>query len=199
MHKLMAARWTRRWALGLALAGCGAWLGAGSVRTAAGADSPPMVGDQAADFSLSALDGETVELKALLKEGPVVLVVLRGYPGYQCPACNAQVGDFVAQAEKFAAEKARVVLVYPGAKLNLGERAKEFLRGKKLPENIYLVTDPDYAFTNQYHLRWNAEKETAYPSTFVIDQAGRIRFAEISKTHGGRVKAATALAELGKL
>ena len=45
MHKLMAARWTRRWALGLALAGCGAWLGAGSVRTAAGADSPPMVGD----------------------------------------------------------------------------------------------------------------------------------------------------------
>jgi thioredoxin-dependent peroxiredoxin len=64
---------------------------------------------------------------------------------------------------------------------------------------VYLVTDPDYTFTNQYHLRWDAEKETAYPSTFVIDPTGKIRFAQISKTHGGRVKAATALEQVSQL
>lgn len=199
MHLPKAKRWTRRFTLGLALAGCWTLTLAAAERAAAADAKPPAVGDQAADFALKALDGENVELRALLKEGPVVLVVLRGYPGYQCPACSVQVGDFVAQAKKFATDRARVVLVYPGAKLDLGERAQEFLRGTKLPENIYLVTDPDYVFTNKYHLRWEADDETAYPSTFVIDPTGKIRFAEISKTHGGRVKAAAALAELGKL
>jgi hypothetical protein len=37
--------------------------------SAAAAEKPPAVGDQAADFTLSALDGESVELKALLKAG----------------------------------------------------------------------------------------------------------------------------------
>ncbi len=195
--QVRTAKHSTRWStVGLALAGCFILL-AGS--TAAAADKPPAVGDQAADFALSALDGESVNLKALLKEGPVVLVVLRGYPGYQCPACSAQVGEFTAQAKKFASAGAKIVLVYPGAKLSLGERAKEFLRGHALPENVYLVTDPDYTFTNKYHLRWDAEKETAYPSTFVIDPTGKIRFAQISKTHGGRVKATTALEQVSKL
>jgi peroxiredoxin Q/BCP len=196
MSRYAAENSARGLSWGLALAGC-LMLLAGS--SAAAAERPPAVGDQAADFTLSALDGESVELKVLLKEGPVVLVVLRGYPGYQCPACSAQVGEFTAQAKKFASAAAKIVLVYPGAKLNLGERAQEFLRGEKLPENVYLVTDPDYSFTNNYHLRWDAEKETAYPSTFVIDPTGKIRFAQISKTHGGRVKAATALEQVSQL
>jgi len=39
-----------------------------------------------------------------------------------------------------------------------------------------------------WNLRWEAPQETAYPSTFVIDKEGKIRFAKVSKSHGGRTK-----------
>lgn len=56
-----------------------------------------------------------------------------------------------------------------------------------------LVTDPDYIFTNSWGLRWDAPRETAYPSTFVIDRKGVVRFTKISKTHGDRANPADIL------
>src|SRR5262249_16894166 len=111
--------------------------------SAIASDNSPAVGDIAKDFALNTADGERAELLRLEKEGPVVLVVLRGYPGYQCPVCNTQVGQFLANAKKFEAVKANVVLVYPGPAEGLQAHAKEFIRGKTLPSNFYLVLDPD--------------------------------------------------------
>lgn len=146
----------------------------------------PEVGDEAEDFELKTLDAKSVKLSKLVADGPVVLIVLRGYPGYQCPVCTAQVGQFVAKAKPFDAAKARVVMVYPGPADGLKKHADEFVRGKTLPDNFFLVLDPDYEFTKAYHLRWEAKNETAYPSTFVIDRERKITFAKISMTHGGR-------------
>lgn len=146
----------------------------------------PAVGDEAKDFELRTLDDEKVKLSKLVAEGPVVLIVLRGYPGYQCPVCTAQVGQFMAKAKQFDAAQARVVMVYPGPADGLKKHADEFVRGKTLPDNFFLVLDPDYEFTKAYRLRWEAKSETAYPSTFVIDRERKIRFAKISMTHGGR-------------
>lgn len=177
-----SSRLTRRTWLGLALAACIA-------SPSRAADKPPAVGDTAPNFTLKTPKKETVELQKLLEQGPVVLVVLRGYPGYQCPACNAQVGQFLGKSREFADAGARVVFVYPGAMQSLAARAQEFLGDRQLPEHATLVLDPDYAFTNAYHLRWNAPKETAYPSTFVIQPDGKIAYALISQSHGGRAKA----------
>ncbi len=169
--------------------------------TAASAADAPRAGDKAADFSLPSLGGETVSLHDQLAKGPVVLVVLRGYPGYQCPLCTRQVAEFSAQANAIRATGARVVMVYPGPADDLAKRADEFLKGKTLPDGFTLLLDPDYTFTNRYGLRWDAPKETAYPSTFVIDRDGMVRFAKVSKTHGGRSSAkevVDALAKTGK-
>ncbi|QDU26818.1 Putative peroxiredoxin [Anatilimnocola aggregata] len=152
-------------------------------------DKAPAVGDKAPDFKLSTADGEEVSLAKLVKQGPVVLIVLRGYPGYQCPACNQQTGQFLGAAKKFAAAKANIVLVYPGAADGLKQHADDFTRGKTFPDNCYLALDPDYTFTNAYRLRWDAPKETAYPATFVIDQNQQVVYAKISSTHGGRTSA----------
>lgn len=151
--------------------------------------APPAAGDVARDFTLSTADGESVILSKLTKTGPVVLIVLRGNPGYQCPVCNIQVGQFLANAKKFQAAKTNIVLVYPGPADGLKEHAAEFIRGKTLPENVYLTLDPDFDFTTSYGLRWNAKNETAYPSTFVVDKAGKVKFARISMTHGDRATA----------
>ena len=161
------------------------------------ADKPPAVGDIASDFILDAIDGEKAQLSQLQKKGPVVLIVLRGFPGYQCPVCNAQVGQFLASATKLQARNANVVLVYPGPAQGLKQHAQEFVRGKTLPSNFYLVLDPDYDFTVAYGLRWEVKNETAYPSTFVIGQDGKVQFAKVSTTHGGRATAEEVLNVLG--
>ena len=157
----------------------------------------PDIGQTAPQFSLSTPDGKQLSLSEFTGKGPVILVVLRGYPGYQCPYCVRQVHDFVENASKFAADGARVLLVYPGPPAALDQHAKEFLtKQNPLPVNVYLVIDPDYRFTNQYGLRWDAPHETAYPSTFLIDRHGIVFFRKIGTGHGDRTTAADTLAEL---
>jgi peroxiredoxin len=155
--------------------------------------------DSAPDFSLKTLDDRTVTLAALKKEQPVVLVILRGWPGYQCPICSRQVQEFVASADAFAAQKAKVVMVYPGPAADLRAHAAEFLHDKNWPRDFVFLTDPDYTFTKAYHARWDAPHETAYPSTFVIDSAGKIRFAKISMTHGDRADVKSVIESLESL
>jgi thioredoxin-dependent peroxiredoxin len=146
----------------------------------------PVVGAKAADFELADLGGTKIKLSDSLKGGPVVLLVLRGYPGYQCPVCNQQVGQFLAAADKFKAKGATVLMVYPGPSKELQKHAEEFVSGKTLPKDFHLLIDPDYAFTNAYDLRWDAKNETAYPSTFVIGKDQSVLLSKISMTHGGR-------------
>jgi peroxiredoxin len=146
----------------------------------------PAAGDTAADFTLVSLGGEKVTLSSETRKGPVVLVVLRGFPGYQCPICTAQVGRLISDAPRFAAVKAKVILVYPGPADSLKDRADEFVKGKMLPANFTLLLDPDYKFTNRYGLRWEAPRETAYPSTFVLNPMRKVTYARVSRSHGDR-------------
>ncbi len=163
---------------------------------AAGSAATPRVGETAPDFALRTLDGQLVALRGLTASGPVVLVVLRGWPEYQCPICTKQVQDYIAHAADFAARGAQVLMVYPGPAERLKEHAQEFVRDKQWPSAFRFVLDPDYAFTRAYGLRWEAKRETAYPATFVLERGGNIRFAYVSRSHGDRVGAARALTEL---
>ena len=147
---------------------------------------PPSVGETAPDFALASSRGKTVSLSSLRGQD-VVLVVLRGYPGYQCPYCQRQVREFVKNASSFP--KARVVFVYPGPPA----KGAEFMEQTAFPAAFELLLDPDYKFTTQYGLRWNAEGETAYPSTFLIDKEGKVFFAKSARAHAGRATVAEIL------
>jgi thioredoxin-dependent peroxiredoxin len=154
--------------------------------------APPAVGEKAPDFTLNNLDGKPVKLSDKTAKGQVVLIVLRGYPGYQCPLCNRQVKEFASKAAEF--EGKQILLIYPGP----AAKAAEFVMDKNLPANIELLIDPDYTFTNQYGLRWDAPQETAFPSTFLLDSKRMVFFSKISKTHGGRTTVPEVLSELKK-
>ena len=157
----------------------------------------PATGAQAPNFTLPTPTGHPVSLANETKKGTTVLVVLRGFPGYQCPYCVRQVHDFVEHASGFAAKHVNVLLVYPGPPADLDQHANEFLaKQADLPGNIQLVTDPDYKMTNQYGLRWDAPHETAYPSTFILDGHGKILFEKISHSHGDRTTAEEVLAQI---
>ena len=157
----------------------------------------PAVGAKAPDFTSSTPTGKAVTLSTEQKGHDLVLVILRGFPGYQCPYCVKQVHDFAEHASDFAAKNTTVLLVYPGPPAPLDQRAKEFLEKQaELPSNVVLVTDPDYKVTNLYGLRWDAPQETAYPSTFVLDKQGMVVFEKISHSHGDRLSAQDALDRL---
>ncbi len=172
-------------------------FGGGAVLSAQA--TPPKVGDKAPDFTLAQIDGRKLTLSTELGAGPVVLIVGRGWVGYQCPFCNRQFNDFVKAAKEVEAAGARVIWVYPGATEGVQDRASEFAKDRTFPPNFRFVLDPGYAFTVRYGLRWDAPTESAYPSTFVLDRQGIVRYALVSKTHDGRATAADVLAELKKI
>ncbi|MEO9593129.1 redoxin family protein [Rhodopirellula bahusiensis] len=155
---------------------------------------PPKVGEVAPDFELMNQDGEVVSLKALTGKSPVVMLVLRGWPGKQCPMCSRQVGEFLSKKSAF--DDVQVMMIYPGPAELLAVHAKEFQGNKTFPANYHFVLDPDYKFTNAWGLRWDAPRETAYPSTFVVDQEQKIVFGKTVVSHGDRADVATVLAEL---
>ena len=159
---------------------------------------PPAVGEKARDFTLNRLDGKPIQLAQLMKQGPVVLIMLRGWVGYQCPICTRQVGDFIGRGADFKTAGATVVMVYPGDADQVQGKAEDFVTGKTLPDRFHFRVDPDLKVVNLYGLRWNAPNETAYPSTFVIDTAGVVQFVKISRSHGDRSAAADVLQMLRK-
>ncbi len=158
----------------------------------------PKVGSIATDFSLQTLAGKEVKLSTLNKTGPVVVVVLRGYPGYQCPLCTRQVGELINSADKFSKANANVILIYPGSDSQLTDKAKEFIGKTQLPKDFTLLTDPGYTFTDGWSLRWDAPNETVYPSVFVVGKDGKVQYSHTSDGHGNRAKTSEVLAALNK-
>lgn len=153
------------------------------------AAASPGVGDTAPNFTLRSLAGGNVQLSDVYAEGPVALIVLRGYPGYQCPVCSRQVHDFIANAYGFKEAGARVLFVYPGPSDDLQSRAEEFVSDKTFPAHFTMLLDPQFSFTNLYSVRWKEGQQTAYPSTFLIDEDGKVFFSKISDGVGNRTSA----------
>ena len=154
----------------------------------------PEEGSLIGEITGKTINGADFVLSKHIEEGSVVLVMLRGFPGKQCPVCSTQVAGYIAKAEEF--EKQRntpVVFIYPGKVEKLQKRAKEFTapleKEVDLPGNLIFVVDNDYKITNQLNLRWNDPNETAYPAAFVIDHDGYIQFAKVSDNHGDRATA----------
>lgn len=167
------------------------------VAVASAGAQTPATGAKAPNFTLSTPTGKSVSLAKETAKGTTVLIVLRGFPGYQCPYCTKQVHDFASHSAEFTAKKANVLLIYPGPPAALSQHAEEFLaKQAQLPSNVTLVIDPDYKVTNLYGLRWDASNETAYPSTFILDPHRKILFERISHGHGDRTTANEVLAQI---
>ncbi len=158
------------------------------------------VGDRAIEFDLPVVGGEDyLSLREQYKQGPVVVVVLRGYPGYQCLLCSRQVASLSNRAGTLAKHAQKVILVYPGPATALEQHAEQFMGSRSLPQPLVIVRDEGMEMVTQWGLRWDALNETAYPATFVIDRNGRVRWSKVSHSHAGRSTVEEILKELRKL
>lgn len=158
------------------------------------------VGQRAIDFELPLVHSEGyLSLSETFKGGPTVVIFLRGYPGYQCPLCSSQVSSLVNRAKALGQAADRIVLVYPGPSEGLERQAEQFLGSRRLPDPLVLVRDDDMRVTEAWGLRWNRNRETAYPSTFVLDRFGKIAWKKVSQSHAERSSVEEILKELRKL
>lgn len=154
----------------------------------------PEEGSIIGEITGTTINGAEFKLSKYIEKGSVVIVMLRGFPGKQCPVCSTQVAGYIAKAEEFQQQRnTPVVFIYPGKVENLEKRAKEFTapleKEVDLPGNFIFVLDQDFTITDKLNLRWNDPNETAYPAAFVIDHDGYIQFAKVSDNHGDRATA----------
>ncbi len=176
------------------------WQLAGWTSSRCAAIEPPGKGQPAPSFKLLEVGtNQYLSLEELNQSGPMVIVVLRGFPGYQCPLCNQQVGNLINRANALSKATAQVVLVYPGPAEDLEEHARQFMGSRTLPPPLRLVVDPGMEMVSEYGLRWDAKNETAYPATFVLDQNGRVVWSKISDSHGERTTAQEIIDQLQKI
>jgi peroxiredoxin len=171
--------------------------------------SAPGVGASAPPFTLPDARGGDVALEELLAKGPVVLVF---YRGAWCPYCNLQLAAYQAALDEIRAAGATLVAVSPQTpdqSLTLAEqRALEFPvlsdAGNRVAGEYGLVFTAGEAATTTLRglgieiASFNGDDTNTLPapSTFVIGQDGRIRFASVSGDYRWRVGPEEVLAAL---
>lgn len=163
------------------------------------------VGAMAADFSLPSATGEIVELRQLLKDGPVVLTFYRG--GW-CPYCNIQLRAYQGILEDLAELDARLVAISPETPDNsLDTRQREQLEFHVLSDSgndvarqyglVYPVSDDVSSLFKGWDIDLEkhngvtggvAAREIPVPATYVIDETGSIIFGQPDVDYRVRVE-----------
>ncbi|MEO1523947.1 MAG: redoxin domain-containing protein [Planctomycetota bacterium] len=167
-------------------------------------ESPLKVGERAPDFELPVQGSdEYVKLSEQLRQGPVVVIVLRGNLGYQCSICKQQYGSFINRARSLAkamsGDARRVLMIYPGEEKGLESAARQFVGSRQLPEPLLVLRDPGMAMVRDWGLRWDERRETAYPATYVIGPGQRVKWSKVSRSHAGRASVQDVLKALDNL
>lgn len=118
-----------------------------SVVARGGMDKILKVGEKAPSFTLNDAFGKPVEIKSLLKKGPVVLVF---YRGAWCPFCNLYLRSIQKRLPEIEAHNATLVAV---------TTAKPDLEFEKTKLNYTVLSDPQNKVSKQFGLAYTLTKE----------------------------------------
>ncbi len=148
------------------------------------------VGSVAPAFKGHDAAGRPVELRQLLKKGPVLLYF---YRGQWCPYCNKQLSQLQDSLQMLTSRGAQVVVITPELQANIDKTVA------KTKLSIPIVHDQDFAIMKAYKTAFTVDDATAQkyqgfgvdlkaangaatnvlpvPATYVIGRDGKIRYA----------------------
>ncbi|AMR26759.1 hypothetical protein A0257_06300 [Hymenobacter psoromatis] len=148
------------------------------------------VGTVAPAFKGQDAAGRPVELRQLLKKGPVVLYF---YRGQWCPYCNKQLSQLQDSLQTLTSKGAQVVVITPELPTNIDKTVA------KTKLSIPIVHDQDFAIMKAYKTAFTVDDATAQkyqgfgvdlkaangattnvlpvPATYVIGRDGKIQYA----------------------
>lgn len=120
----------------------------------------PQVGRMAPDFSLKSIEGDTLDLKAVIAQNKVTIL---NFWATWCPPCRNEIPEFVEFVKEHRSEKVALVAI------NIQEDSKQ-VKGfaEKAGMNFPVLLDLNGKVANNYEIY-------AIPTTFFIDGSGVIR------------------------
>jgi len=142
--------------------------------------------------------GSQVQLSQYFGKKNVVLVITRGFSGRLCPFCRTQSSRLVANYEEFAKRNAEVLLVYPGDQEHLAEfvEAAKTSEKKQVDEIPFpILLDVDLKAVNFLQIA----ADLAFPSTYILDTDGNVRFAYVGEAPNDRPSVKALLGQLDLL
>ncbi|MCE9557282.1 MAG: redoxin domain-containing protein [Planctomycetes bacterium] len=143
------------------------------------------VPDKVGELTFVDTAGKKIRIGDFQGNKNVLLVITRGFTQPLCPFCRAQTSRLVSNYPKFQDSSTEVLLVYPGQKGQL----EQFLtsvdtvdKGQidKVPFRILL--DDGLEAVQFFGIQANR----AYPSTYLFDKQGQIRFAYVGSNDADR-------------
>lgn len=127
------------------------------------------VGQKAIDFELPNQEGESVSLKKLLSQGPVVVTF---YRGDWCPYCNLQLRALQARLEEIQALGATLVAISP--QVPDGSLTKSEISEM----NFTVISDQNAKVASQYGVAWEVPE-------FLLDHMRVDRNLDLEKINNG--------------
>ncbi len=133
---------------------------------------------------------------------PVVLVFMRGFPGFICPYCTTYTAQIATRYDEIKAAGAEVLVVYPTEEKDT-DKVAEFVKAcnEILTEEgeeglaFPVLLDPGLKVVQQY----NIQGDLSRPSTFVLDAEGVIRYVYVGKDSADRPSVERILEEVRAL
>jgi len=171
--------------------------------------APLAVGTVAPAFKAPDATGQEVELKKLLKKGPVVLYF---YRGQWCPYCNKQLSQLQDSLQLLTAKGAQVVVVSPETQDNISKTVS------KTKAAFPILHDQRFAIMKAYHTAFTVDDATVLkyqgygidlaqangatanvlpmPATYVIGQNGKIKYVYFNPDYKQRASVRAVAAAL---
>ncbi|WP_404469500.1 peroxiredoxin-like family protein [Sutcliffiella horikoshii] len=158
-------------------------------------------GERVPDFTIPDATGKMVSIKDELEKGPVILTFYRG--GW-CPYCNLELKAYQRELDAIKSAGSTLIAISPqtpDASMSTKEKNElEFLilsdEGNQVAEQFNLLFKmPDYLVEIYKSSglivpdhNGNEDWELPKPATFVIDQTGKIVFADVDSDYTKRVE-----------
>ncbi len=140
--------------------------------------------------------GQPHDLSKFRGVKPVVVVVMRGFPGFVCPNCSAQTSRLIRNYPEFVKRGAELLVVYPGPKDSVAEFVAVSRREADNADVPFpLLLDPDFVAVNKLGIR----ADLARPSTYILDKTGVVRFAYVGASTADRPSVKAMLDQLDRL
>jgi peroxiredoxin len=167
-------------------------------------------GDRAPNFRLPDAQGGSVELSALLRQGPVVLIF---YRGLWCPYCNLAVRAYQRSLPQLRALGANLMAVSPQTPDNSQSTAERNDLSYPVLSDVGLHVARAYGlafdlppelvelYRRQWHndlVKWNGAGgwSLPIPATYLIQQDSRIALAHVDPDYRDRLEPEILLARL---
>ena len=157
--------------------------------------SPILIGETLPNANFQNVEGETVQLKAILEEKPTILVFYRG--GW-CPYCNVQLSGLVEIEEDILELGYQIVAISPDDYKNLQSTIENNSTKYKLlsDPNGEFIQEIGIAFKTSSSLkeyiigkgqRGKTSSVMPAPTVMIVDKKGVIKFEYINPNYKERI------------